>query len=167
MKNILVISDTHHNYQMMGAVFDYEKEIQGIIHLGDEHDDLDFFPEYTINKDIYSVAGINHRDYFSSQNKRLLNFQIDSFNFQISHVEQHLHINPNTHLYLFGHTHHSLIEMRYNQLFLNPGHLKSAKDRGAYPSYLILQVDNHSMNIALKNLNFEIIKETQFICQTK
>lgn len=167
MKNILVISDTHHNYEMMGAVFDYEKDIQVIIHLGDEHDDLDFFPEYTANKDIYQVAGIYHRDYLASHNFRILNFQIDPFKFQISHVEQHLSLNHQTDIFLFGHTHHSLIDIKNNQLFLNPGHLKAPKDRGAFASYCILQIENDSLKVMLKNLKFEIIKESHFKCQTK
>ena len=57
MSNILVISDTHHNYDLMGTIFINEPDIDTLFHLGDEHDDLDFFPEYINQKRIFSVPG--------------------------------------------------------------------------------------------------------------
>jgi len=160
MTNILVISDTHHNYQIMKHVLEIEDNIDIIIHLGDEHDDIDFFPEYTNAKTVYSVPGIYHKDYLSYPQRRVITFEIDNWLFKTAHTPKDLgspaHCND---IIMHGHTHKALIDQHNDYTLLNPGHLKDIKDRGHNASYIVIRTDLKQAEISLKELNNKIIQQ--------
>lgn len=162
MIQVLVISDTHHNFHLMESVLKQETNIDYLIHLGDEHDDLDHFPEYLEKINVISVPGIYHNDYFTYPNRRCLKFQIGSVLFQIAHAPKDLKpFDAKTHIYMHGHTHEPIISHLNNSLLINPGHLKAPRDRGFDASYALLMIENSSFTIALKNMNYQIFKQSE------
>ncbi|HOE90586.1 MAG TPA: metallophosphoesterase family protein [Candidatus Cloacimonadota bacterium] len=164
MKRILVVSDTHGNYQFLNEVLSFEKKIDILIHLGDEHTDIDNFVELLDKMRVFSVAGIHHRDYLN-QSKRKLNFNLESLRFQITHSPKDLDLtSKNIDIFIHGHTHLSLIDEHKTFVILNPGHLKSEIDRGEHPTYMVLEVKDHDLMVSLKNRHGGIIeyKEVNF-----
>ncbi|HPY96474.1 MAG TPA: YfcE family phosphodiesterase [Candidatus Cloacimonadota bacterium] len=164
MKRILVVSDTHGNYKFLNDVLSFEKKIDVLIHLGDEHTDIDNFTELLDKMRVFSVAGIYHRDYLN-QSKRKLNFNLESLRFQITHSPNDLDLtSKNIDIFIHGHTHLSLIDEHKTFVVLNPGHLKSDMDRGEYPTYMVLEAKDHKLMVLLKNIHGETIgsKEVNF-----
>ena len=159
MRKMLVISDTHHNFDLMGTVFAKEHDIDSIIHLGDEHDDLDFFPEFTSNKTIYSVPGLYHKDYYCIH-KKCIHVKIENWEMILAHSPHDLQYQSQENLiYIHGHTHKATIRIEKGSCVINPGHLKALKDRGEAASYMIFEIDNGSVKFILKNIQGELLSE--------
>lgn len=158
MRKVLIISDTHSNFTLMKQVFKIEKDYDTLIHLGDEHDDIEFFSEEIDNKQVYTVAGLYHHDY-GKKSKTCINIKINNWSLQLAHSPNNLELKQqNAELYLHGHTHQAKIEQNPTFLVLNPGHLKSKKDRGFYPSYMVLEFQNNDLIVRLKDINGKDIK---------
>ncbi len=151
MIKVLIISDTHHNNIFLQKVLANNQDCQYLIHLGDEPDDLENFPELISEMLIYSVFGIYHQSW--RRENAVMDFKINlnndtSINFHIAHVKEHhtLHSdNDGLNIYCFGHTHHRYFEKFNNDksVFINPGHLKKEIDRGEIAGYAILQYDEN------------------------
>lgn len=164
MIKILVISDTHHNYQIMGSVLEIEKHAGVIFHLGDEHDDLDMFFEYTEHKNIYTVPGIYHPDYLNKPTRRCISFSIENWDFQMAHAPKDLNLSDNTiDLFLHGHTHKPEITMLTKACMLNPGHLKAPMDRGFVASYMIIELQPEKADVFIKDLQHTTIQHKTII----
>ena len=130
----------------MEKVLKHEQNLQYIIHLGDEHDDIDYFPEFTKNINIITVPGLYHRDYHNPRIPNNLTFTIDNWKFNIAHTPKELNKSDITvNFYMHGHTHEPFIVEEDNHYLLNPGHLKAPLDRGFEASYLIMELNFNSV----------------------
>lgn len=162
------MSDSHHNYRLMEQVLSSESEVTHMIHLGDEHDDLDHFPEFTENVSVYGVPGLYHREYLEKTMKRRITFVIDGFKFQAVHAPEELDYSDNSiNFYCHGHTHRPLIEGGHGRYLLNPGHLKALIDRNHPASYLLMEITNIGVSIFLKQYNGHIIKSVSLSIDEK
>ncbi|MCK9329322.1 MAG: metallophosphatase family protein [Candidatus Cloacimonetes bacterium] len=147
MNKIIILSDTHQNKDLLQRVLEQNQDSKYLIHLGDEPDDLEYFPELISEMYIYSVFGIYHQAW--RQENSVLDFFIQindnyALNFHIAHVKEHHTIvdskEKGINLYCFGHTHHRYFEQVYDSTyFLNPGHLKKFFDRGEKAGYAIIE----------------------------
>ncbi len=159
MIRVLVMSDSHHNYGLMGTVLKREKDIQVLIHLGDEHDDVDHFSELTDKINIITVPGLYHQDYINYPKRRCIEFSLENHIFQISHSPKDLILtNKNVEIFMHGHTHISNIIHQGDQTILNPGHLKTLVDRSHTASYMIMEVERERILVKLIDINNSIMK---------
>ena len=144
MTKVLIMSDTHSNFRLLESVLIQNSDCEYLIHLGDEPDDLENFPE--IEMQIFSVYGLFHPK-ITKQNA-VYSFSINGFDFVIAHAREMFKDKNFGHdvvaFYCFGHTHHRYFEQIENIVYLNPGHLKKEKDRGEEAGYIILEIGDRS-----------------------
>ncbi len=77
MKEILVVSDTHRNYDLLQHVLDSNIFADVIIHLGDNYDDLDSCVYNRRGRKVYRVPGIFHPEYKNGKLPHVLEFEIE------------------------------------------------------------------------------------------
>jgi len=152
MKKILIISDTHENHDLLQPVLSHNQDCEYLIHLGDEPDDLERHADLTAKMQIFSIFGLYHAK-FTSENACKI-FSIDGLDFSISHTVKMLKFDKFNCIYLFGHTHNRFFEFNDNKLIVNPGHLKSTKDRGDVAGYAIIEYDN-PVEVTVKFFNYK------------
>lgn len=146
MHKILLISDTHGNYNLIENILIKNINCNTVIHLGDEPDDLEGFPDLLDGKILHSVYGIYHSGWSIKNAVRefTVKYKSQELSFCIAHVKEHLpnHSDYLKRIYCFGHTHHRFFETKENSVFINPGHLKKNHDRGEDAGYAIILFDD-------------------------
>lgn len=142
MTRIGVISDTHKNLDMMrsaAAALRAEHEVTLLIHLGDYYRDaIELRREgYTL----WMVPGTMCPGYGGAE--RILRETVGCIPIVCAHTPDDLRgaVTTHTRLAMHGHTHVPFMEQRGNTVWLNPGHLKSALDRGQRPSYAVVELE--------------------------
>ena len=159
MSKILIISDTHRNHDLLKIVLERNQDCEYLIHLGDEPDDLEFYPELIENMQVFFVYGLYH-ERFLEQNA-VNCFNIGELEFCISHSEKKLRQIANdksqmtnstkpigdchyerVRFLCFGHTHHSYFKQIGGDVWLNPGHLKLPKDRDEIAGYAVVEFND-------------------------
>ena len=153
---ILILSDTHGDYEIINIIKDIEKP-NYIIHCGDHGlsaNELD-------SLDMIYVCGNN--DWIGDLEKI---FQIQGLNFALTHshiisYRQNLmdglyerYKEKNIDFILYGHTHKDSIDKIENVYLLNPGSLAYPRNKNKQKTYIILDIyQNNKFNISIKNLN--------------
>jgi len=138
MSKVLIISDTHGNYDMLNSVLKNNQDCKYLIHLGDEPDDLDRHAKLLLNMQVFSVYGMYHPK-ITNENMRKC-FQIEDVEFAISHCKEYLQIEKQKCIYCYGHTHRSFYDNKDGVVVLNPGHLKDEMDRGEVAGYVVVNI---------------------------
>ncbi len=159
MKKIVILSDSHKNQETIRNVFQNEKEYTHIFHLGDDYEDLDNNFDITNNIKLIRVPGIYHSCYLNGKLPAIQEIEIESWRFALVHrLEDLLKTNIPADIYLYGHTHHSNYDHIENKHFINPGHLRKRTDRGQKASYVVMTVDENSIDIQFKHLDGKVFK---------
>jgi len=140
MKKILVVSDTHRNYDMLQQVLDSNIYVDVIIHLGDNYDDLDSCVYNRRGRKVYRVPGIFHQEYRDGKLPHVLEFEIEGRKFIIAHSPDDL--DHSADVLLFGHTHNWECSNSVFGIRFNPGHLQAKKDKGRIATYGIITLDD-------------------------
>lgn len=138
MKEILVVSDTHRNYDLLQHVLDSNIFADVIIHLGDNYDDLDSCVYNRRGRKVYRVPGIFHPEYKNGKLPHVLEFEIEGKKFIIAHSPDDL--NNSADVLLFGHTHNWECSNSPFGIRFNPGHLKARKDKRRIATYGIITI---------------------------
>jgi len=160
MQKILVISDTHGNQYLMRHVLQNESSCTHIVHLGDFYSDIENNEDLTDGKEIIRVPGIFHPDYFSQKVPFYQNFEVNGVKISCLHALQDLNRIPITaDITLFGHTHKQELLRKRRQVLINPGHLKSERDRGYTASYCLIEFDKDSVKIKFKDYRCNLTEE--------
>ncbi|MBS3741188.1 MAG: metallophosphoesterase family protein [Candidatus Cloacimonetes bacterium] len=145
--NILIISDTHGNMNLLSSVLEANIDCDTVIHLGDNYGDLANFKNLLEEKTVYKVPGIYHPDYLNGKLAPDKLIEID--NKKILQVHSKNDICKEADLYLFGHTHDWEISNSKKGIFLNPGHLREKTEKGRTASYALMEITHDKFHIRL------------------
>jgi len=146
---ILIISDTHGRNSRLDEVWDVEKDVDMVIHLGDIEggeiylDRLYYCP-------IHMVKGNN--DYFSDlpMEKEI---KIGKYRVLITHGHQYgVSMGPDhlitegklrgVDIVMHGHTHRPYLDSRSGIIALNPGSLTYPRQEGRRPAYMVMNINS-------------------------
>ena len=147
----LVVSDTHTNTYFYKQILKKycPKEIDLVIHLGDNYNDALLAHDYQYN--LICVPGTRCSQYQDSNidNRRMEIFE--SWRCFLSHTPSKDYTDLATDedpvtlinkagcdVFFHGHTHVQAVRKVNNVIILNPGHIKSKMDRGQTPGYMLV-----------------------------
>ena len=165
MEKLIILSDTHGNQKLLRKAIINESGITYIFHLGDNFEDMDENPDLLENKILNKVPGIFHTGYIDGSIPAIQEISLSGWNFLLIHnVNDLKKISNNIDFVLFGHTHNWSYETIKKIHFLNPGHLKSKKDRKRKATYIVMEISDEVIQIYFKGINgkiinFEIVKK--------
>ena len=148
---LLIMSDSHGNVSYIDSLLSIAKSSDMVIHLGDNYSDAKGFLEYDLPMiRVPGTWGWEYQDAFID-NRRFETF--NGWRFFLTHTptsdpnDRFDDLNPETviqnkecDIFCHGHSHKPMINHQNNVCILNPGHLKSAVDRGYKASYAILHL---------------------------
>jgi hypothetical protein len=157
MKEILVISDTHGNYEILQHVLDSNIPADVIIHLGDNYGDLDSCVFNRRGRQIYQVPGIFHPGYRNGNLQRTLDIEIEKWKLHIAHSPDDL--NHSADVLLFGHTHDWEIANSIYGVRFNPGHLKARIDKKRIATYGIIEIRDQKIILKVLDLQHKVLAE--------
>lgn len=147
-----IVSDTHRNTQFHEKALDYlvsGKKADRIYHLGDDYRDA----ELEINRglDLVRVPGIYCPEYQDRSVPKVAFDNILGVNIVMAHdikdiTRENILCND---IILYGHFHKYEIKVENSKLYINPGHLKSPKDKNQPPSFGFLDIDYDEISAAV------------------
>lgn len=150
----IIISDSHGNSEVPEKIFIREKNIDGVIHLGDGCEDLWGLNGYIGRLPVYRIKGNNDRSYEELPDKLISYFGNIKFfachghRFDVKYTLVRLRyaaLEAGCQLVLFGHTHIPFNEADDEMTFFNPG--------CAYKGYYgVLETKGENFNITNKNI---------------
>ena len=165
MKEILVVSDTHGNFEMLQHVLDSNILADVIIHLGDNYGDLDSCVFNRRGREIYRVPGIFHPEYRSETLPHFLEIEIEHKKFLIAHSPDDL--SHSADVLLFGHTHNWELANSISGMRFNPGHLKARIDKKRIATYGIIEIRDQKLTLKILDLHHKVIVEAHIETQHK
>jgi hypothetical protein len=146
-----IISDTHKNRDLHAMALDelLSHGASKIYHLGDNYSDGELEIEYGV--DLIRVPGIYCPEYTDEIVEKAAFDTIQGVGVVMAHVlndisEKDIMCND---IILYGHTHKTELKVENGKLYLNPGHMKSDKDKGRLPSYGLLSIDCGKIEAAI------------------
>jgi len=159
---LLVVSDTHGNYQLLHRLLQSAGAFDLFIHAGDSGNDLLQLERDFPNLPRYAVAG--NCDPFSRLPRELL-FQVGGRRIFLTHGDRYgvkydllrlvLQGKENrADLVIFGHTHLPLVEASDGMLLLNPGSLSYSRGGGKH-SYGWVEIGPGGINAEIRTLEQE------------
>jgi len=158
MKKVLIISDTHNNYDILKAVLSTEKDCSIIFHLGDHYEDLDKCRDSVTEKTIIRVPGTFYKGYQDGSVSAIKIYSLFNWKFLLVHdVNIVSNKMQDVDVIFHGHTHQAEFKKQNDKYFFNPGHLKEKYDRGSEASYAILEIYADRLKFVVKNLNNHVI----------
>ncbi|ERI94239.1 phosphodiesterase family protein [Clostridiales bacterium oral taxon 876 str. F0540] len=154
---IAVISDTHRHSYSINRAADIIKDMDMLIHLGDNVDDVEIFKENFKGK-IINVRG--NCDFTSFTPRERLE-EIEGKKIFITHGDKYsvkydlLRLKyrakeVGADIVLFGHTHQSLELYEDGIWFINPG--SASLPRDSFKSLAVLEIDNNNVQVMLKGI---------------
>ncbi len=143
---IAVMSDTHGNIKLFQDMIDFATEelnVKAVWHLGDTYEDCDKVD--LRGKYVVRVPGIYHPGYQSGAIDSTLSIPFEPFNFLLVHDPSDARgmMLADSNVVLHGHTHAPKCSVDHRgRLYINPGHLKSKRDRGHDASIMVLTINS-------------------------
>ena len=158
MEKLLILSDTHRNQKLLRQAVTNESGLTHIFHLGDNYEDMDENPDLLENKKSIKVPGIFHTGYIDGSIPAIQKATLSGWNFLLVHnVNDLKKISTHIDFVLFGHTHNWSYDINNKIHFLNPGHLKSKKDRKRKATYIVMNISEKVVQIYFKGINGKVI----------
>ncbi len=148
---IAVLSDTHGNMELLDralALARKEDSLDLVIHLGDEHTDIDGMLDAGEKAEV--VPGIYHRDYTSGALPASHVMTLGGIVVGLAHQPSDLpslQDRPEPRLLLHGHIHSLAIAQHPWGVTFNPGQLMKPVDKGRPASFGILLISGDSLTI--------------------
>ena len=153
MKRIGIISDSHHSKENLIKVSSKLKDVDMILHLGDNIEDCDILASI-LGVEVYGVLG-NCDEGKDGLKEQIINvegkkiFMTHGHKYNVKHSLNRLFykaLEIKADIVLFGHSHYALHAVEDNMIFFNPGSITSP--RGSVDkSYGILEIDEKLINI--------------------
>ncbi len=157
MEKLIILSDTHGNQKLLRKAIINESGLTHIFHLGDNYEDMDENPDLLENKKLIKVPGIFHTGYINGSIPAIQEISLSGWNFLLVHnVNDLKKISTHTDFVLFGHTHNWSYETINKIRYLNPGHLKSKKDRKRKAIYIVMNISDKKIQISFKYINGKV-----------
>ena len=148
MKRLLVLSDSHHNNNLIGEIIERIKnDIEGVVFLGDVCDDIDIYKYVFTDLDYYCVAGnCDYRSDYPSESiiefhgKKILLTHGHRYSVKSSYSNLiATAVSNDVNICLFGHTHEACIFEEQGIYFMNPGSISLPKGT-TYKTYGIINI---------------------------
>lgn len=150
-----VMSDTHGNRAMMhhaANVMEQELGVELIFHLGDDYADAKELRLF--GHAVYMVPGLQCPEYRARNVEKRLVKTFEGVSIACAHAEEDLrHTERAAAIILTGHTHVAVIEHIGFSLYMNPGHLKSPRDRGQHPSFGTITLEEGQVTARIHELD--------------
>jgi uncharacterized protein len=153
-----VVSDTHRNADFLHTAIEWmtqRQKISSLYHLGDDYEDVaDLSDTYM---DIVQVPGIYDKRYLDGSLPHKIMETVLGLQVLLLHdIDHDLNDSDRTtaDIILYGHTHHMELKFDNGHLYLNPGHLKSDKDKNHPPSFAVLDIQDRTVTAVIYNLQF-------------
>jgi len=152
MKRILVMSDTHGRREAIAAAMAHCKDVDCVIHLGDNSQDAAYVRQHT-DKPVYAVRG--NCD-FSVEAPTELELQFEGVRIVAVHGHQQgvkqsllrlglLALEKEANIMLFGHTHVPTEQFYAGATLYNPGSL--GEPRGRKATFGVITIDAGAFRI--------------------
>lgn len=159
---LLVFSDNHRDKESLIKILDINKKIDRYISLGDSE-----MREYELTE--LNVFGVKGNYPFEPNFPKELTLVFEDTKVYITHghlwsVKMGLSrllnyaLYNNINLVLYGHTHTVSIKEIEEVIFVNPGCLSKSK-MGENHSYALIDISEKQIDIVIKKVNGEILKE--------
>lgn len=152
-----IISDTHRDLSFINSLNKIFKDVELIIHLGDNVKDGEEISNY-FKCDVIGVKG--NCDFTNKvpkeiikviNNKRILITHGDRYGVKSTYSMLLEHaIQKNIDIVLFGHTHCSMIQHMNGILFVNPGSPTFPRDW--VRSVAVMNLEDNKVNVSIKNI---------------
>jgi putative phosphoesterase len=150
-----VLSDTHGNWPLMHRVAEAMTEqfgVETILHLGDDYADAEQLR--AAGYSVRAVPGLWCREYHDSRIPKRLVEEFAGLTVGYAHAEKDLrYIERAAALVLTGHTHEAAIALLGRSLYVNPGHLKAPKNRGARASFATIEIGEETVRVRIHEAN--------------
>jgi putative phosphoesterase len=156
-----VMSDTHRNMDLMNDAAALMVDTFGataIYHLGDDHEDSAALANRGVQ--LVRIPGTYDKEYGDPDIPQRVTENVAGVTILAAHAEKTIPQNEfeAATIVLVGHTHLHEIRPTANGIVFNPGHLKSASEKGREPTFGIIEVDQHSIRLAIYDLNGEPVE---------
>ena len=140
---ILVVSDSHGQYELLARLVNEQKDVSLIVFCGDGHSDIEQVKNTFPHKKIISVRG--NCDW-SGNDPFVTSFDADGRKILVTHGHMHgvkqeyerlrsFARSQGAHIVLFGHTHTPFLDFDGRTLMMNPGSI------GYHREYGILNIE--------------------------
>lgn len=157
-----VLGDSHANLDLLRSAAALLRDRHGaewLIHLGDYYRDAMVLRREGFR--VWCVPGLQCPAYGSPE--RILRESVEGLRIVAAHTPDDLAPQAeDCEIALHGHTHVPYMELRGQTLWLNPGHCKSALDRGHRPSVAVLRVEPGLVQAGIHGLEGELVASEVF-----
>lgn len=136
-----ILSDTHGNHRLMHMAVDRMVGLGAtmLVHLGDDYADAEVLR--FVGYEVMAVPGLWCPEYAHPRIPNKIDETLAGVRIVAVHAPQDLsRADSDASLVLHGHTHRSGIVREGGGLVVNPGHLKSSRDRGEPPSFAVAEL---------------------------
>ena len=145
MMKILLVSDSHSDYQALDELANKYPNMDLYLHAGDSEQD-----EFSI-KPFISVRG-NCDHYYDFPNYLVIPSPIGNIYVQhLPYISKSVINEHNAKIVIHGHTHTRRKEMKNGILYVNPGAISYARDK-FNGSYAIIEIDNKNIEVKFYTL---------------
>lgn len=157
---IAVISDTHRMIKYINSAKELIKDVDILIHLGDNIDDVELLQQ-DFKGELYAVAG--NCDYSKKYPKETI-IEVNGRKIFFTHGDLYGVKSSINNIYyrgrelgvdivLFGHTHQQLIEEEDGLILMNPGSISLPRSNGRYVGFIDIdetgKIDTHLKEITI------------------
>lgn len=128
-----VVSDTHANLELLERARELLVDafaVDRVYHLGDNFSDVEAMMSWGV--EVLRVPGLSCRAYVSGRAPRVLRDEVAGRTHLLAHSEEHVSGGDfeGVDVLFVGHTHRFDVSRAHGHVRVNPGHLKSRRDRG-------------------------------------
>jgi len=172
-----VMSDSHGNLEYAQRVCNimvFKFGVEAIIHLGDDYADAKQLDSK--GKTVYAVPGVYDASWGNKNVSHRLIKEFGGVVFLMSHTptqdrqDRIGDINPGRALskygaqvLLHGHTHRFGVMKAIDGLIVVcPGHIKSEKDRGAFPTFAVVEAGYPDVSVRFVSIDGEVLEDETF-----
>ena len=150
-----IMSDTHGNRSLMFEVAELMTErfgVDTIYHAGDDYADAEEldFAGYRVR----AVPGLWCPEYGAGRVPRRIVDRVDGITIAMTHADKDLRaVERAASVVITGHTHVATVEQVGASVYLNPGHLKAARDRGQDASFALIMTNEATIRFAVHEID--------------
>jgi len=157
-----IVSDSHGNLRMLHQAAEQLWSGQGvdvIVHLGDDYADGETLRD--AGMDVRIVPGLSCPEYFVTSIPSVWTESFDDVWVACAHTPDLVGVYADSApIVMHGHTHVARAEQRGDCLWLNPGHLKAAYDRGQRASFATLEIAPHFLYATVFEFDGSVRQQT-------
>ena len=153
-----VMSDTHRNMELLNDALALMLDTFAatrIYHLGDDYEDSAALVNRGVR--LTRVPGIYDKEYGDPGIPKRVIDDVGGVKILAAHAEKTVPQNElgAAAIMLVGHTHTYEIRPTTSTIVFNPGHLKSASEKGRKPTFGIIEVGENAIRLAIYDLSGE------------